>query len=716
LTVEPVVDVTRNKYKRPPNGGYHPSDFGSKLTPTMNRKTLVGLSLALTACGGSEPAPLAPTAPPLPAPTAEPTAAAPTATPKAHAAVERTAFNRSAQRLNLPLYWSLDKNNDGSIEPDETALLLFYPSSETAKWVENGSFTAAFEDSYLKIVDDAASGGARPGLTAEEKERRRLVVQDLDQGRATLVANDLSGLGADEKTFVKHILTVSSLIDALYATQTGAKALEDRVPRDDPASTSLFRRDWGPKCLQPLTEKNPACSSIPGAPKPIYDAYPTALQGETAFCEKLEKTPNSKTLLAPFVVVREKGASFEPVSFSVAYKAQMEPIAKELRAAGEAIKDEKEKPLKAYLASAAQSFLDNNWTPADEAWAKMNATNSAWYLRVAPDEVYWEPCNHKAGFHVTFARINKDSLAWQDKLVPVEQPMEQALATLIGKPYTARKVTFHLPDFVDIVINAGDDRRESGATIGQSLPNWGPVANEGRGRTVAMSNLYLDPDSQKSRRDGAESLLAKESMAEYVDSARPGLLATILHEATHNLGPAHEYKYKGKADTQWFGGGLASMMEELKAQTGALYFVDFVKQRSIIDAELARRTYTDNIVWALGHISRGMYTSTGGRKAYSQLAAIQIGFLLDEGALSWDASAKAANEKDVGAFTIHFDKLPGAIEKMMKAVGGLKASGDKAGAEALAKKYVDGTVVPQGIITERLLRNPRATFVYSLSL
>jgi len=55
----------------------------------------------------------------------------------------------------------------------------------------------------------------------------------------------------------------------------------------------------------------------------------------------------------------------------------------------------------------------------------------------------------------------------QEKLVPVEQTMEETIARIIGKPYAARKVTFHLPDFIDIVINAGDDRRESGATIGQ---------------------------------------------------------------------------------------------------------------------------------------------------------------------------------------------------------------------------------------------------------
>ena len=49
--------------------------------------------------------------------------------------------------------------------------------------------------------------------------------------------------------------------------------------------------------------------------------------------------------------------------------------------------------------------------PADEAWAKMTVDNSKWYVRVAPDETYWEPCAQKAGFHLTFARINQGSQA-----------------------------------------------------------------------------------------------------------------------------------------------------------------------------------------------------------------------------------------------------------------------------------------------------------------
>jgi hypothetical protein len=671
------------------------------------------------ACGSSDtvaPPPVAPT-PSVPvAPPAEATPAPSAAAPVKHDAVDRATFNRVAVRLDLPLYWTTDANANGVIEPNETVALFFYPGSKDAHWVEQGAFTKAFEAAYAQITA-AAKPGASLGGPAEDAARRALVVKDLDQARADLVTSDLSALGTDDKAFVRHVLNATDLVDDLYATQVGAKALASRVPADDPASQSLFRRNWGPRCISASTEKDPACSAIPGAPKLICDAYPSDMQKNgTSFCETLEKLPNSKALLDPFVVVRDKGGKLEPVPYSEAYKPQMSAISAELKAAGEALKDPNEGALRAYLAAASQSFLTNDWVPADEAWAKMSATNSAWYLRVGADEIYWDPCTHKAGFHVTFARINKESLKWQEKLVPVEQEMEATLAKHIGKPYGERKVTFHLPDFIDILWNAGDDRKPDLATIGQSLPNWGPVANEGRGRTVAMSNLYTDSDNVTSRKAGASSLLMSDTMTTYDTSPTPGLLNTILHEATHNLGPAHEYKVNGKTDDQAFGGGLASMMEELKAQTGALYYLEFLKKKGIIDEALVQKVYTDSIVWAFGHISRGMYTSTGGRKAYSQLAAIQVGFFLDEGALSWDAKAKAANGSDVGAMTIHFDKMPAAVAKLMKVVGGMKAKGDKASAEALAKKYVDGTVVPHKAITERWLRNPKSNFVYDVTL
>ncbi len=671
-----------------------------------SRIALVALfSAVASACGGSPK----PAAPPPPPPTAPPpVAVAPAAPAKAaNSELDRDTFNRMAVRLDLPLYWAADTNKNGGVDADEVRTLMFYPPA--GPWVKDGKLTPEFDTAYAALV---AQSKAAPPADAREK----LVIEELDQGKPTLVYSDLSGLSAADKAFVGHILKATRGIDVLYAEQTGKLALQSQVPKDDIASLSLMRRNWGPKCRAPKTENDAACSAIAGAPKPAVDVYPADLQKDDKFCEALEKRRDSKKLLTPFTVVRQEGKKLVAQPYLKAYERRMAAVATELDAAAAALTDPAESALKGYVEAAAKSFRSNDWGPADEAWSKLNAKNSKWYLRVAPDEVYWEPCSHKAGFHLTFARINQASLSWQDKLTPHQQEMEAALAKLIGKPYKPRKVTFHLPDFIDIVVNAGDDRQPFGATIGQSLPNWGKVASEGRGRTVAMSNLFNDPDSRAIRRQEAESLLDKAAMALYTDDATPGLLDTILHEATHNLGPAHEYKYRGKTAEQAFGGGLASMFEELKAQTGALYFLDFVQKLGIISPELQKQTYVDSVVWAFGHISRGMYTPTKQRRPYSQLAAVQIGFLMDEGALRWDPAATAANGTDKGAFVVDTAKFPAAVEKLMRTVATIKATNDKAGAEALAKKYVDGAVVPHQAIVDRFLRFPKTSLVYAVDL
>ncbi len=631
-------------------------------------------------------------------------------------AQDRSLFNRAAVRLNLPLYWTEDLNGNGIPDPEELAELMFYPTSGTY-FGSDGKPTDELGPALARI-DAWMAGPVFPqGLSAEELKRRQLVVDELDQGQAILVRSDLKALSKAEKEFVRKMLDVARGVDAIYAMQTGAISLAADLPADDPSSRSLFRRNWGPKCLAPKTEKEPACTALPSGKTLKPGLYPEAIQDkDAAFCKAIEKDP---ALAAPFVVVREgkDAGTLTAVPYTEAWPNRMKAVAASLRAAAGALKDAAdEKPLRNYLEAAAKSFETNDWLPADEAWAAMTGRNSKWYVRVGPDEVYWEPCSLKAGIHLTLARINPEAIAWQDKLTPRRQEMENALAEMAGAPYEARQVSFQLPDFIDIVVNAGDDRDAMGATIGQSLPNWGPVANEGRGRTIAMSNLYTDPDSLKNRRDGASSLLTEETMTAYTDSANPGLLSTILHEAAHNMGPAHEYKVGGKVDNEVFGGPLASTAEELKAQTAALWFIEKLLKDGLITEKDAREDYVDAITWAFGHISRGMFDGSGRPKHYSQLAAIQVGFLMDEGALTFDPKAKAANGTDKGAFTIHFDKMPAAAAKLMKTVAGIKARGDRAAMEDLVKRYVTGKKVPQALITERLLRYPKASFVYSVDL
>jgi len=667
---------------------------------TRSALCLAFVAAISTACEtGETPPPAAPRPAPQPSPAPLATAPPPPPPPR----LSRADFNRFALRMNAPVFWAADTNGDGVPSRDEVKTLLFYPSS------------AAVDVDRAIVSILAFDPGALPvGLPADEVTRRRLVADDLDQGAPSLIYTDLRASTSADKALLQHMLVAAKALDDIYATVKGATPLASRVPPDDLASQSLFRRDWGPACAGAKTPKDSTCSAIPGGVKATNDAYPAALEGDKDFCAVLQKRPDAKAAMSDhFAVVREKDGKLVAVPYPQAYAEPMRAIAAELRAAAADETDPGEAALKAYLEAAAQSFTTNEWGPADEAWSRMNAQNSRWYLRVAPDEVLADPCNLKAQFHLDLARIDQGSVRWQSKLTPLEQDMEAALASLIGAPYAARKVTFHLPDFIQIVFNAGDDRQPVGAVAGESLPNWGKVETQGRGRTVAMTNIGTDPDGRAVSRKRVESLFDAASAAAWSDGDEPGLIGTILHEATHNLGPTYTYVFRGKKGDAVFGGSLAAMLEELKAETGAMYYLDWMGKKGVVSPELGRQAYAAWLAWCLRHIAVGVHSGTDDQP-YAQLAAIQVGFLLDEGALAFDPAVAAADGADKGAFSIRFEKLAPAFEKLMKVVATIKAKTDKAGADALVSKYVDGPVVPQKLIAERELRFPQTSYVYGV--
>jgi len=635
--------------------------------------------------------------------------------------VPRADFNRIAAELDLPLFWSADRNGDGAIDPGEVAVLWgVEPSAPRQVWIAGGRFTDRFRRAYDLVARTHRHGARDPeGLDGAERARRAAVRKELAQGRPTLVSTDLASAAPGDKALARHVLAAANVVERLYARQMGVSGWLAKVPANDPASRMLFFRNQGPRCVAPLTQDDPACSAVPGLPKgKLSGLYPRDLLANDEFCRELSAGPD-RSLADPFTVVRRAAGALQGTPYHVAYRADMEAVSRELEAAARVVTDPGEAALRAYLLADAKAFRDGDWLPADETWARMSVRNSRWYLRIAPDEVYGEPCNAKALFHVSFGRIDRKSLRWQDTLDPLKNEMEAELARLAGPPYVARQVSFRLPDFMDVVLNAGDSRAPHGATIGQSLPNFGPVANEGRGRTVAMTNFYTDPDSLAVGRAQAESLLCPASMALYSEDREPGLMSTVLHEAAHNLGPTHQYRVDGKIDREAFGGPLASTLEELKAQTAALRLTDWLVDRKTITREEADRAQLGALLWAFGHISRGMYDEAGQPRPYSQLAAIQLGHFLQDGAATWRAGETAANGKDPGCVEVAFDRLPAAIQSLMAQVAGIKARGDRAGAEALTRDHVDVVGERKQLldtISERMRRFPKASFVYEVRL
>jgi hypothetical protein len=641
-----------------------------------------------------------------------PTASAANATPQ-YGAIARVDFNRRAAELLLPLFWRDDANANGNLEANELAILTGYPNDDRNVWIDgSGAFTAAFGTAYQQFVKPDV-----PPTDATEQTRHRLVLEELAQGRPTLVETDLAKAPPAERNLVQHLMNVARSIERIYARQKGVFGMEASIPADDSASRMLFHRNQSPFCEAPKTENEAACSALSAKPPRIVGLYPAELQSDPKFCDVLAKAPNAAELMTHFTTVinGEKPGAYRSIPYTEAYRLDMESIAVELEAAAAGLGDD-ESALKAYLLAAAGGFRTNDWEPANAAWVAMNAQNSKWYVRIAPDEVYYEPCAWKAGFALQLARINPDSIEWQRKLDPMKRDMENTLAAMAKAPYRARDVNFKIPDFIEVVLNAGDQRNAHGATIGQSLPNWGAVAEKG-GRTVAMTNLYTDADSRTQQAALMSSTFCKATNALATTTSRETLIGSLLHEAAHNLGPAHEYRVKGKEDDVIFGGTLASTLEELKAQTSSMYLTDWLASKGIFTDDEVHRIQLRNIAWGFGHISRGMYSADGTPRNYSQLAAMQLGAFMEAGAVTWRANEVAANGTDQGCVEINFATLPAAVQSFETTVLEIKASGDKARAERLKAKYVDAKdefAQVKAAIAERWLRAPKASFVYSV--
>jgi len=610
-------------------------------------------------------------------------------------ALARADFNRLAVKAGLPLFWRTDTENPNVLDTFE---LAFVGDAKPKRFVgKDGALTRDFEKVYRQLV---------------ELRRREAVERELAQGRPALVETDLTQLTPEEQKVVASLMKAKVQIDALHQIQTGAATLAKKVARDDLASQSMFLRNQGPGCVGPLTQDDPFCSAVPDFADPVIAVWPADQTLDAAFCAKVAAEPNGKELIAPFSVVKvNKKGGYQAVPYHKAFAAPMKALAGTLEATAKLVKSPDEAPFKAYLLAAANGFRTDDWEAADEAWSKMSAENSRWYLRVGPDETYWEPCQVKAGFHMSFARIDRESLEWKRKLSALRTDLENQLAALIGPPYVARAVSFELPEFIAIIANAGDSRSPFGATIGQSLPNFGKVAAESRGRTVAMANLYTDADSRADVAAKDRLLWGDATLESASDDPALDQLGTVLHEATHNLGPYGSTKVDGKSPQEVFGGQVDAILEELKSQTGALFFLATLRNKGLITADEVKKGWVGAMSWAFGHVSRGMVDGEGNPQTYSQLSAIQVGEFMRAGAMRWvDGTGP-----DAGRFELDFDKFEAAVTVLMKTVGLIKASGDVAGAKALIERNVsaDGLAfIKSELVRERLLRFPKASFVY----
>ncbi len=382
--------------------------------------------------------------------------------------------------------------------------------------------------------------------------------------------------------------------------------------------------------------------------------------------------------------------AFGPVPYSVAYRDDMTAIAAELDAAAAA--STSSPALASYLRAASASFRSNDWAAAEPAWAGVTATTSPWFVRVGADDASWDPCGHKAGFHLVVARFTPDQ--WAARLAPLAPELEAAVAALAGAPYAAREVTLHVPEPAELVSAAGYDHRPDGAAL---LERHGT-------RSIAFTNLDRDTDARQILRVPVESVLDAAAMRAAGDGPDAGLLVTTLLEIARQLGPP--------PDPDHLGDPLAAVVHDAQTEAIALHLIDVLHARGVVGDELAAQSSVEAVARLLAR-ARELFDAAGARESAPHGPAIAIGALVEAGALVWNEHGESANHSP-GAFAVHVERLGAASAELIHTVAGIAARGDRVAATALAARYADEKVVPFGVLAYRARTTEPPSYVYAV--
>ena len=521
----------------------------------------------------------------------------------------------------------------------------------------------------------AADAGVAAALTPTDDPRQTRLAAEWDLYADTVVTHSAAELTAGEKQMLSHLLDAAVLIEELHMLQIHPKNLEwrDRIDAEGTdAEKKVFFRYQSPWCSDDPT---PDCCALAEKPKKEIGTAFWPKGFTDAEYDGLRAQINGAELLSPFTVVRrEKDGKLEAIPYveSDIFGPKMKAVAASLRAAA---KTAPGKSLIKFLKSRADAFEAPTPFPYDVSDYDWIALDGPWEVTIGPYETYKEPRQLKAAFEMYIARENPELSAELARFKGDLQAMEDALGALVGAEiYKSRKLDRRIAiRAVEVWMAAGDGRRDRGATVAYHLPNRGRSVDEGLYKKVMMVNhsLAFEPVSK-----ARAALVLDEAQVPYVD-AMADIRNVTFHELAHGFGAYGELKVKNaKGVTATVKEALKehdSMVEELKADAFGLWLVAR-EAGAAGNPEEAKQRYASGVMHALGLLQ---YPLEG---TYPRMVAILLGWLLDQGALSWEGAAQR--------YRIDFDKMPAAVEALVKKVATIQLTGDYAGAQALADAYI----------------------------
>lgn len=483
--------------------------------------------------------------------------------------------------------------------------------------------------------------------------------------KKTSISFPVTQLSKSDCKALPKLIKAADLMSEVFLRQVSpenVKLREDLKSSEDNLSQETFHYfqvNFGP--WDRLSGNEPFIGEK--AKPPGAGFYPEDMTKEE-FQRWVQQHPGDKARLTDLytIVVRE-GSGLTAVPYSKQYREFLDPAAKLLMEAAEAVEN---KSLQKFLRSRARAFLTDDYFESDIDWMELDSTLE---VTIGPYEVYEDALfGYKAAFEAFVTMNDPAESAKLQKYASLLPKMELNLP--IPDRYKNTQRGTESPIRVVNEIYTGGDARKGVQISAFNLPNDEKVREAKGSKKVLLKNV-MEAKFRSCFQPIANHLISKDQLPLVTFQAY--FNETLFHELSHGLGPGTIIKSDGtKSEVRLELKEFYSAIEEAKADIVGLWNIIYMIDTGIIDKSIENEEYVTYVAGKFRSARFGLH------EAHGLGVVLQYNFLKEKGVIYQDLD---------GRFVVNLDAVRDGVRDLANELLMIEAEGNYVRAKDLIGEF-----------------------------
>lgn len=382
--------------------------------------------------------------------------------------------------------------------------------------------------------------------------------------------------------------------------------------------------------------------------------------------EEFENLPNEIKNQKHSIVIRDETGQLKAIKNSVYFKDEILPVIKSLNQVKQKVPE-----LENYVNSTIDILTnETNQTMINQFREWRNNDSNIDYVFETAQEIYDKRGIRGVAEADTFRNMKHEYGNIIDLMLKYVKEIDQ------NAPWTHKAENLITPTlrFVDVLSYRGNHATTPAITLGQNLPDEQFLRDEVGCITMVYANIL------KAKKNRQASFFRTEFFPHINENlekliAQAELYLVAGHEFTHGTS---KVLYKENPHIL-FNPGQYSIIEEARAETGALFYMSYLQEKGEIDETLEEISYYTMLETMMDAKSKQIPTSHRGARS------LMFHYMLDNDAITEHTDLRKDN---LPTYKVNIKKARIATKELLGILGDIRSEGKVEQADQLIKKYI----------------------------